>query len=210
MPGISVLVQQLRALIGGRIAEGLPDQHLLEQFLSQRDEASFAAILERHGAMVLGVCRRVLHDEHLAEDAFQATFLILAQGRYDSQAAISEQLAAWCCSSFGTKGEDRSRPVQTPRSAKQIPGNRRPPCRSQLARSAGDSRRRTAAFAGEVPFAVDSLLPRRPDARRSGSTARVERGQTERSAGPRARAVAFSLSPAWCDDVGRRRGDIDG
>jgi RNA polymerase sigma factor (sigma-70 family) len=81
MPGnaVDVLLRQLRTFIAGPKAEGQSDRHLLEQFLSQRDEASFAALLERHGPMVLGVCRRVLYDEHLAEDAFQATFLILAR-----------------------------------------------------------------------------------------------------------------------------------
>jgi RNA polymerase sigma-70 factor (ECF subfamily) len=74
----NVLLRELRTFIAGQTAEGQTDQCLLEQFLALRDEASFAALLERHGAMVLGVCRRVLHDEHLAEDAFQATFLVLA------------------------------------------------------------------------------------------------------------------------------------
>ena len=75
---VDVLLRGLRTLIARRKAEGRTDRCLLEQFLSQRDEASFAALLERHGPMVMGVCRRVLHDEHLAEDAFQATFLVLA------------------------------------------------------------------------------------------------------------------------------------
>src|ERR1022692_4049135 len=65
-------------MIAEQLAEGQTDQHLLERFFSQRDEAAFAALLGRHGQMVLGVCRRVLHDEHLAEDVFQATFMVLA------------------------------------------------------------------------------------------------------------------------------------
>src|SRR5262245_25447669 len=79
MPGIALFLRHLRTLVAGRTAEGLTDQHLLAQFVSQHDEAAFAALLERHGAMVLGVCRRILHDEHLAEDTFQATFLVLAR-----------------------------------------------------------------------------------------------------------------------------------
>jgi RNA polymerase sigma factor (sigma-70 family) len=73
------LLRELRTFIAGQIAEGQTDRCLLEQFLTQRDQTSFAALLERHGRMVLGVCRRVLHDEHLADDAFQATFLLLAR-----------------------------------------------------------------------------------------------------------------------------------
>jgi DNA-directed RNA polymerase specialized sigma24 family protein len=57
----------------------LSDAQLLEQFALQRDEAAFEALVHRHGPLVFGVCRRLLFDAHDAEDAFQATFLILAR-----------------------------------------------------------------------------------------------------------------------------------
>src|SRR5262245_24202245 len=73
------LLQRIGRLLAAHGARAWSDQELLIRFVDQRDEAAFAAMMERHGRLVLGLCRRILRNEADAEDAFQATFLILAQ-----------------------------------------------------------------------------------------------------------------------------------
>jgi RNA polymerase sigma factor (sigma-70 family) len=72
---------------------GATDGELLARFVARREEAAFAELVRRHGPMVLGVCRRVLHDPHDAEDAFQVAFLVLA--RKAASLAQPELLGNW-------------------------------------------------------------------------------------------------------------------
>jgi len=76
---ISEVIQYLRRTVLLRDGAGLTDGQLLEDYISGRDEAALAALVRRHGPMVWGVCRRVLRNYHDAEDAFQATFLVLVR-----------------------------------------------------------------------------------------------------------------------------------
>jgi len=73
--------------------DGISDGQLLKRFIVERDEAAFSALVRRHGPMVLGVCQRILRNSHDADDAFQATFLVLVQ---KASAVLNKQaLAAW-------------------------------------------------------------------------------------------------------------------
>ena len=96
------VLRQLRALFTSGTAAGLSDRQLLERFTAERAqsvdaahaaEMAFAALMDRHGAMVWGVCRRVLGDTHEAEDAFQATFLVLV--RKAGSVQVDGSLGRW-------------------------------------------------------------------------------------------------------------------
>jgi RNA polymerase sigma factor (sigma-70 family) len=95
MPNVSAspVVGYLRRLIDAREMNDLTDAQLLERFIGRREEAAFAALVRRHGTIVMGVCRHVLHHHQDAEDAFQATFLVLAR----KAAAIRKRaaVASW-------------------------------------------------------------------------------------------------------------------
>lgn len=87
------ILQHMRKLVAAQTAAKRPDRELLGRFTLHRDEAAFAALVERHGPMVLAVCRRVLKQAQDAEDACQATFLVLA--RKAASIRKRESLASW-------------------------------------------------------------------------------------------------------------------
>jgi RNA polymerase sigma factor (sigma-70 family) len=90
------LVRHLQTLFQGGTAAGLTDGQLVERFVTRGDpgaEGAFAALVERHGPMVLDVCRWVLSDPHDAEDASQTVFLILAHRAGSIRKA--ESVASW-------------------------------------------------------------------------------------------------------------------
>ncbi|MBN9519083.1 sigma-70 family RNA polymerase sigma factor [bacterium] len=83
----------LRRIAADRRAAAAADHDLLRRFADGRDEAAFEAVVARHGAMVFEVCRGVLGGDTDAEDAFQATFVVLATRA--GAVRRSESLAAW-------------------------------------------------------------------------------------------------------------------
>ncbi len=87
------VIRYLRRVLDDPAARGVADADLLQRFVAARDEAAFELLLWRHSALVMGVCRAVLRDRHLAEDAFQATFLALA--RKVPSVGRREALAGW-------------------------------------------------------------------------------------------------------------------
>src|SRR5438552_9746871 len=90
---LHAVVRHLRRLAVSNGHAGPTDAQLLERFVADRDQTAFELLLWRHGAMVLGLCRRILRHEQEAEDAFQATFLTLARkGRSVRGGAVSSWL----------------------------------------------------------------------------------------------------------------------
>src|SRR5438034_38982 len=86
-------LRQLCRTAARRETDTPPDAQLLERFTTRSDETAFEALVERHGRMVWGVCRRVLRREQDAEDAFQATFLLLV--RRAGAIGSGQALAGW-------------------------------------------------------------------------------------------------------------------
>lgn len=115
-----LIQRHLRTLFDVGTVAGLTDGQLLERFASRRDEAAelaFAALVERHGPMVLHVSRGILRDEHEAMDVFQATFLVLA--RKGRTLWVRDSLGPWlhrvACRAAGRarKATARRRAIET-------------------------------------------------------------------------------------------------
>src|SRR5262245_50975182 len=91
--GVDKAVEHIRKLAAAQQLAGLSDRELLECYLAGKEEAAFTVIVKRHGPMVLGVCRRLLHNVQDAEDACQATFVVLVRRAASIQQRDS--LASW-------------------------------------------------------------------------------------------------------------------
>lgn len=76
---MDMVIGHLRRTVVRQDRAGWTDRQLLASIIDQKDEAAFEALVRRHAPMVFGVCRCVVGNHHDAEDAFQATFLVLAR-----------------------------------------------------------------------------------------------------------------------------------
>jgi RNA polymerase sigma factor (sigma-70 family) len=73
------VIRYIRRMAAAAGADLIEDQQLLDRFVTHQDEAAFEALLQRYGPLVWGVCQRILQNRHDADDAFQATFLVLVR-----------------------------------------------------------------------------------------------------------------------------------
>jgi RNA polymerase sigma factor (sigma-70 family) len=118
--GPEALIRYIRGLVSPSELDEVTDAALLGRYISAREERAFAALVERHGPLVLQVCRRLLGNVHDAEDAFQAVFLILA--RKAATVHPREALPAWL------HGVARRVALKTRAArARPLPGPRTPP-----------------------------------------------------------------------------------
>ena len=169
--------RHLRQLFGPGSGVGLTDSQLLERFASaarrgehaaEDAEAAFETILARHGPTVLAVCRQVLGDGHAAEDAFQATFLVLVRRATSLRMLEHSSLGAWLhgvAYRTALKAQEHLPPAG-PRAANGPAGGAGRPCRrhGRRGRPRGGTARRGHSTAGQVPGTGGALLLRGPHA----------------------------------------------
>lgn len=120
----SASVRQFRTLLEAGSVAGLTDAQLVDRFLDPGRpraiaEQAFAALVERHGPMVLGVCRRTLRDAHDADDAFQATFLVLVKKAH--AISVGADLGPWLFAvALRTAQEARTRAAKRRAKERQV------------------------------------------------------------------------------------------
>ena len=115
---LGAALRQINRLLADGTITGFSDAQLLERFVSEHDAAAFEALVAHHGPMVLGVCRGILKDPNDAEDAFQATFLILVKKSGDPPRARGPgALALSGGPPRGDPGQRRRRPAAGMRKA---------------------------------------------------------------------------------------------
>ena len=115
----SLVLREVGRLLGGGSVAAMGEGQLLERFAADRDAAAFEALVGRHGPMVLGTCRRMLSDPHDVDDAFQATFLVLA--RRAGSIRDADRLGPWL-HGVARRVATRSRALSARRRSRERPG----------------------------------------------------------------------------------------
>ncbi len=185
--------RHLRDLFAAGSTLGLEDGQLLARYSRSNDPAAFEALVGRHGPMVLATCRAVLRNEHDVEDAFQATFLVLA--RKAGSVRGSEALGGWL-----------HRVAYRASVQASIEGRQRRRKEAEAALVRGDSSRPDSDLAallheeidrlpGVAPAAGRALRPRRPDLRGGRPPARLDLAELPPSPGQRPPAAQRAARP---------------
>jgi RNA polymerase sigma factor (sigma-70 family) len=147
---LGAAVRRLREALGGPAGS---DAALLDRFAADRDPAAFAGLVARYGPVVLGVCRRVVGDPHLAEDVFQAVFLVLA--RKAGSIRKRDAVGSWLYGvAFRLARKAASRERQRPESANS---------RTPVADAPGLPDPAATAAWNDLLTALDAELQRLPD-----------------------------------------------
>ena len=208
MPGgtSAVVLKNLHTLFQVGTAGGLTDGQLIERFLNQRDDggdAAFRALVERHAPMVLRVCHDVVSDWHEAEDAAQATFIVLACKagsirKRDSAASwlfgVACRVAAQAKAKLARRRRHEQRRAELA-AADNGPGGHP----VALARAL----RRDRSLAGAVTRATRALLPEGPYPIGGGDAALLSSANTSESSRTSSRAIAEPpCAPRFAPGIG--------
>jgi RNA polymerase sigma factor (sigma-70 family) len=184
------------------------DAELIERFVASYDGGAFACLVERHGPLVLGVCRRVLRNHHDAEDAFQATFLTLARkARHIRQ---RDALAGWLYKvAYHLSMKLRASAEKQRQSERQPPPVRQGPADDRVAwddlRDVLDEELARMPDNFRVPLLLCCLAGR--TRRRGRRATRLDPGHTQDAVGTRPAAPANPAGPSRPDGLGRGSGD---
>ena len=196
---LGAALRQIHGLFEAGTVAGLTDGQLLDRYLARRDESAFAALVMRHGPMVLGVCHAVLHGSPEVEDAFQATFLVLIRkaGTIRGRDAVGGWLH---------RVAHRVAVAGRPRSLAEGSSRARVSDLSALIVAVGESpvdddwrisaARGARAAARAIPPAGRALLPGRQDPRAGRPRAALERGDPPPPPGRCPRPAPLPADPA--------------
>ena len=195
-------LDEIRRLFAEGTLAGLSDGQLLERFAARGDGDAFAAIVARHGATVLAACRSSLgpRDAALAEDAFQATFLVLV--RRAGSFPVHDSLAGWLyrvARRVGAPGPGRGDAAEGAGAGRGRPSRGRPPARPRPRRDPPPGPPGAGPTARAVSDADPALRPPRPDPRPGGRGHRLPARHGRGAAGPGPGAAPRTPLPPGVD-----------